>query len=152
MPCHAAMIKKLITVRSDETVEGAMKTLKKNKIDAVPVVNEDGTLEGVFGVHILLKNLLPVSVNVGEGLQIDMKVNAAPGVAKRLKKVKPLPVSDLMERKVNVVSTGAPLWEGLNLILSHGAPVLVVEENTGKLKGMITEQSMIDELERVQDE
>lgn len=152
MPCHAAMISKLITVTLDQSVEEVMKVLKKNKIDAVPVVDDEGKLEGVFGVHILLKNLLPVSVNVGEGLQIDMKVSAAPGVAKRLKKVKPLPVADLMERKMNILSPGAPLWEGLNLILAHGSPVLVVEEKTGKLKGMITEQSLIDELERVQDE
>jgi len=152
MPCHCAMIEKLITVTTDQSVEEAMDVLKKNDIDAVPVVDKEGRLEGVFSTHILLKNLLPVSLTTGDGLRMDIKVGAAPGVAKRLKKVKPLKVGELMERKFNVVAPETPLWEGVNLLVHNGPPVLVAEKDGGKLLGMILEQSLIDELERVQDE
>lgn len=152
VPCHSAMIKELISASPSDLVEEVMALLKKHDIDAMPVIDAEGALLGVFSVQILLKNLLPVSVNMGEGISLDMRVSAAPGVAKRLKKVKPLSVGELMETKMSIVSPGAPLWEGLQLILTEGAPVFVVDEGSGALKGMITQQSMIEELERVQDE
>lgn len=151
MPCNAAMIKKLITITADKSVEEALGVLNTNKIDAVPVVGQGGKLEGVFSTRVLLKNLLPVSVTTGDNIHMDIKVGAAPGVAKRLKKVAPLRVGDLMDRKATVVAPETPIWEGVNMLVHHGAPLLVVERATGKLQGMITEQSMIDELERIQD-
>lgn len=151
MPCNAAMIKSLITIPADQEVGSAIELLKKHSIDAAPVVGPDGKLEGVFSTRGLLKNLLPVSVTTGDEIHMDIKVGAAPGVAKRLKKVAPLKVSELMDRKMNLVAPETPIWEGVNILVHHGAPVLVVERGTGKLIGMITEQSMIDELERIQD-
>jgi CBS domain-containing protein len=151
MPCNAAMIKKLITISADKSVEDALEILDTNKIDAIPVVGKDGKLEGVFSTRVLLRNLLPVSVTTGDSLHMDIKVGAAPGVAKRLKKVAPLKVGELMDRKANVVAPETPIWEGVNILVHHGAPILVVERGTGKLQGMITEQSMLDELERLQD-
>ncbi|GJL84683.1 MAG: hypothetical protein DHS20C02_04580 [Micavibrio sp.] len=152
MPCHSSMIEHLITVKADQEVGEAIEVLRKNEIDAVPVVNDEGGLEGIFSTQILLKNLLPVEFTTGDGLHMDIKVGAAPGVAKRLRKVKPLKVSDLMDRKVNAVTPETPLWEGVNMLVHKGAPVLVVEREGGKLLGMIVEQSIIDEMERVQDE
>lgn len=151
MPCNAAMIKKLITVSVDQEVEEVIAVLKKHNIDAVPVVGENGKLEGVFSTRILLKNLLPVAVTTGDAVGMDVKVGAAPGVAKRLKKVGPMKVGELMDRKTHTVGPETPTWEGVNLLVHEGAPVLVVEQESGKLLGMITEQSMIDELERIQD-
>jgi len=152
MPCHAAMIEKLITVKTDQEVGEAMAVLKKNDIDAVPVVDESGRLEGIVTTRTLLKNRLPVSLTTGDDLHMDIKVGAAPGVAKRLKKIRPLKISELMERKMNVVHPETPLWEGVNLLVQYGPPVLVAEKESGKLLGMILEQSIINELERVQDE
>ncbi len=152
MPCHSAMIKKPVTVLPDQDVEEVIAVLRKNKIDAVAVVDKDGKLEGVFSIQILLENLLPVSVTTGGDVHVDVRVAAAPGVAKRLKKVKPLKVSELMDRKPNAVTPGTPLWEGVKTLVRHGAPLLVVEAETGKFLGMVSEQSAVDELERVQDE
>ncbi len=152
MPCHSSMIEQLITVKADQEVGEAMEVLRKHEIDAVPVVNDAGELEGVLSIQSLLKNLLPVEFTTGDGLQMDIKIGAAPGVAKRLKKIKPLKVGDLMDRKANIVHPETPLWEGVNLLVHKGAPVLVVEREGGKLLGMIVEQSIIDEMERVQDE
>ncbi len=152
MPCHSSMIEQLITVSADQEVGEAIEVLRKHQIDAVPVVDEGGRLEGVFSMQVLLKSLLPVSVTTSDALHMDITVAAAPGVAKRLKRVKPLKVSDLMDRKVHVVGPETPLWEGVNLLVHHGAPVLVVDKESGKLLGMIDQRSIIDEMERVQDE
>ena len=152
MPCHAAMIKNPITVNIEQNVGEAIALLRKHKIDAVPVINDEGVLEGVFSAQILLKNLLPVEITTGDSLPINVRVGAAPGVAKRLKKVKPLKVYQLMERKTNALSPETPLWEGVNMLVNKGAPLMIVEPDSGKLLGMIVEQSIIDEMERVQNE
>lgn len=150
MPCHAAIVKKLITVSPDDTVEKVIAVLRKNKITAVPVVDKAGALQGFFSMKILLKNLIPVSVVMNDGVQMDIKVSAAPGVAKRLMKVKPLPVSEIMERKYVSVIPDAPIWEGVSVLISHGGPLPVIDES-GKFTGIMTYDSIVEALEKIQD-
>ncbi|MCB1782964.1 MAG: CBS domain-containing protein [Alphaproteobacteria bacterium] len=150
MPCHVAVVDKLITVSPRDSVESVLKIMKKNKIGAVPVVDDKGVLQGVFSMKILLKNLIPVSVVMNDGVQMDIKVGAAPGVAKRLRKVKPLAVEELMDRKVHSVGPDAPIWEGVSLMTSHGGPLAVVDA-THKLIGIITYDSLVEALESIQD-
>ncbi len=151
MPCHSATTKNLITASPDQTVEDVLALMKKEDVDAVPVVDEEQKLVGVFSTHVLLKNLLPVSVAMAGGLQVDVAVNAAPGIAKRLKKVGPVKISELMERKLNLVHPETPIWEGVNLLIQHGSPILVVDKETEKLFGMMTLHSVLDELQRIKD-
>ena len=98
-----------------------------------------------------MKNLLPVSVSMSEGFQLDISIKAAPGIAKRLRKVAQLNVGDVMEKKVGAVQPDTPTWEGVNILVQHGAPLMVVEGETGRFAGVITFQSALDELERLKD-
>ncbi|MCB1591729.1 MAG: CBS domain-containing protein [Alphaproteobacteria bacterium] len=150
MPCHAAVEKKLTKLSPDQDVESAIALLKKNKINSAPVVGEDGGLQGLFSFKGLMRNLIPVSVAMTDGIKVDIKVGAAPGVAKRLGRVKPLKVSEIMDKKVMTVSPDDPLWEGVSLLTSHGGPLAVVDEKN-KFLGLITYSSMLTELESMQD-
>jgi CBS-domain-containing membrane protein len=149
MPCSAAMIEKVLTALTEDEVESTVAAMKKANIDLVPVVDEKGVAVGAFTYHQLFENLLPVAVSDGFGGSIN--IGAAPGVAKRLKKVLPLKVSDLMDRKITAVYPETPLWEGVGLLVQTNAPVLVVEPKSGKLLGVITNQSALDELNRLKD-
>ncbi len=151
MPCHAAMTKNPITVSPDQTVEDVLALMKKSAADVVAVVGEDQVLQGMFSIQGLFKNALPVSVTMADGGQMDVSVHAAPGIAKRLKKVDPLPISELMERKVDVVYPETPTWEGVNFVVQHGAPLFVVEKDSHKFLGLITFQSALEELQRLKD-
>ena len=151
MPCHSAIVKNLITITTETTVENALKRMKKDKITILPIVDQHNIICGYFSAAILLKNILPVPVNMGGGAQLDLTVSAAPGIAKRLHKIQSLPIETFMERKLRKVSGETPTWEGLKIIAEHGAPLFVVEEDTGKLTGMMTEISAIEELERQQE-
>ncbi len=151
MPCHAAMIEKPFTLSPDTKVEKALKELKKKNFEAAPVVNEEGVIEGVFSLAGVMENLLPVSVAMSDGIQLDVTVRAAPGIAKRLKKVYPATVAELMSRKFDVVYPETPIWEGVNLLVTHGAPLFVVENKNNKFLGMIDHQSIMDELKRLQE-
>jgi CBS domain-containing protein len=150
MSCRAAMTEKFTTVSPGDAVESVLKDMKKSKIDFMPVVDEAGKLAGLFSLQILMKNLLPVSVPVTGGFGPDVKLPAAPGIAKRLNKLHTLVVSDLMDRKVNTISPEIPIWEAVNLLVQQGSPLLVVEQS-GKAVGMITAQSALDELNRLKD-
>lgn len=151
MPCHSAMIENPLSVDADEEVGKVLAKMKKAKTQYAPVTGEDEKLVGLFSHEILLKNLLPVSVAMADGIQLDINVSAAPGIAKRLKKVYHLPVKDFMERKINAVHPETPTWEGINFLTIHGAPLIVIDAETEKLVGLMNGESALDELIRLKD-
>ncbi len=149
MPCHAAIIKKHLTLSADETVEQALKKMKKSKISVCAVIDDDMHFLGMFSLKILLSKLIPVSVAMSNGVQTEVKVPAAPGVAKRLSNAKSSKISELLDSKPPVVLPDAPIWEAVGMITKYSRPLSVVDEN-GKFHGLITYQSLIDELENIQ--
>lgn len=150
MPCLAAIEKKMIQLSPDDDVESAIEKLKKAKVNAAPVVDEGGRLLGLFSFKGLMRNLVPVSVAMADGIKIDIKVGAAPGVARRLANVKPLKVTEVMDRKVITVGPTEPLWEGVSLLTNHGGPLAVVDDDH-RLLGIISYTSMLEQLESTGD-
>ncbi len=152
MPCHAAIVDKALVLKTDMTVEKALKDMAKAKSEAAAVVDKKGIVAGFFSHQLLMKNLLPVSVAMADGIQLDVKIPAAPGIAKRLKKVLPLTVEEIMERKeFPIVYPSTPLWEGVNLLVQHGQSLTVIDPDTKKYIGLITQTSALNELERLKD-
>lgn len=152
MPCHAAIVEKALVLKDDITVEDALLEMKKKKAEVAPVINKDKMLVGMFSYQILMRNLLPVSVAMSDGIQLDVKLPAAPGIAKRLKKVLPLQVETVMERKdIQTIYAESPLWEGVNLLVQYNQPLCVIEPETNKYIGIITQESAYNELQRLKD-
>ncbi|MEM7651231.1 MAG: CBS domain-containing protein [Pseudomonadota bacterium] len=151
MPSHAAIAEKTLTFDPDTEVEKALKELKKKKQEHAVVVNKSGEIEGVISLPIVMKNLLPVSVAMADGIQLDVTVRAAPGVAKRLKKIYPLKVTEIMERRFNAVHPETPIWEALNHLATSNGPLVVIDSESEKYLGVITSQSAMDELQRLQE-
>lgn len=151
MPCHAAMIDKFLSASPGDSVEQTLKAMKKAGVDFVPVVDEKGVALGIFSIDTVFENLLPVSVALSSGLQLDIQLGAAPGIAKRLKRVLPATVGDLMNRRFIAVYPETPLWEGVNQLSQTRGPILVLEPKSGKVLGVITGQSALDELNRMKE-
>ena len=151
MPCHAAMITDVLTATPDQSVQEVLAQLQKAKADIVPVLDKEGKLEGVFSIPVLMSHVLPVSVPMTGGVNLDLAMQAAPGIAKRLRKVEPLPVSELMERKVAVVNPETPTWEGLQFIMEHNTPLVVMDRETEKFLGIMTYHSAMEEIQRLKD-
>ena len=149
MPCHAAMVQNPCYVHPDQTIDDALDLMKDQSLPYLPVVDQDRVLLGLFSYTVLLKNILPVSVAGGGGVSMDITVRAAPGIAKRLRKVATLPVSDFMVRDVRIVHPETPTWEGINYLLEFNEPVLVIDQDTAQLKGIMTYHSAFDELQRL---
>ena len=152
MPCHAAIADKHLVLKEDVKVEKALKDLKKANVSFAAVTDKAGILVGFFSYAVLMQNLLPVSVAMADGIQLDVTIPAAPGVAKRLKNVMPLPLLQIMERKsIAIVYPDTPLWEGINIIAQNNMPLCVIEPESRKYIGLITPQSAFDELQRLKE-
>lgn len=151
MHAQPAMTEKFMTASPGDSVESVLKAMKKAKVEVVPVIDDEDCLVGVFSLQILMKNLLPVTVALGGGISPDVKLTAAPGIARRLNKIHTLTIGELMDRKVAAITPEMPLWEAVNFLVQNSGPLIVTEQGTGKVIGMITAQSALDELNRLKD-
>lgn len=153
MPCKDAILENPVVGRQGQTVEDIMSMLEDKHIRSVPVVDENDKLLGIFGYDQILNQLLPVSARIEDGLQrLDFIVGAAPGVAKRLRKLYPLKVEDVLKKDCCVVYPQTPTWEAIRLLVKYGSPIPVVEEKSGIMIGIITEQSALADLKNILEE
>ncbi len=153
MPCKYAMITNVISLKPDMEAGEALDVLHDNKIRCAPVLDQDGNLLGMFSLENVLKHLLPVSARMEDGLRrLDFVVGAAPGIAKRLRKLSLLRLEDIMDTKIVVLHPDTQTWEGIRLLVRYGSPLPVVEEGSRKLCGLMTEQSALNEMSKSPEE
>lgn len=159
MPCKDAMIpaNEAITITPDCTVEEAIHIFDQKRIRALPVVNDDNEVLGVFDFNSLLNSLLPVSIPgmenfVGVDIRLDNIIGASPGIAKRLRKRMPVPVRDIMKHDYPQVNPDTQLWEGIRLLVKHVGMVVVLKKDSHKLEGIMTQQSAMSYLLQLVDQ
>ena len=143
-PCTRAMVHDVATIKPDQTVEEALTIFRDRDIRNVPVVDDDGKFVGLFGLHQVVLNLLPKAVTMKDGLEkLDFVIDAAPGLAKRLVKLHPVKVSEVLNDNPSVVHCDTPTIEALRMIAMNGSPVVVVEEKTNEFKGIISRETLL---------
>jgi len=120
----------VVTVREDQTLKEAMETMVKYGFRRVPVVTEDGVVTGIltavdvvrgFGTHKLLERT--VSGDIREVLST--------------------PVTDLMVTDLATAHEDEELSSVVNTMLSRNVSSVLVVDNDGVLKGIITERDVL---------
>ncbi len=120
----------VVTVREDQTLKEAMETMVKYGFRRVPVVTEDGVVTGIltavdvvrgFGTHKLLERT--VSGDIREVLST--------------------PVTDLMVTDLATAHEDEELSSVVNTMLSRDVSSVLVVDNDGILKGIITERDVL---------
>ncbi len=149
MPCIDAIDKKALTLKSQENVESALAKLKKAKTPVAVVIDEDGQAAGLFSIKGIMQNLMPVSLPVGDGPVSSITLDAAPGVARRLRKLYPLTVREVMDRKVQTIAPEARVVEAMRKMLEAGAPAVIILDDEENYLGLVTESSLMERLESV---
>ena len=152
MPCKDALVTKTVSLKSSQTVEQALQTLRKAGLSFAPVVEDDGSLAGLFSISRLLENVLPVSVAVGmggSGGNVNVTIPSAPGMAKRLQKFRQSKVSEMMQRPLRAVHQNTPLEVAVRHVREMGEPAAVVDPDTGEFVGIVTENSILEALEKM---
>lgn len=149
-PCSDAIVKQVVCARPDQSVEQALQIFKEHNIRTVPVVDKDGIFHGVFGLREVLVELLPTAVKMQDGLEdLDFILDAEPGIAKRLKKLRPRLIGDVMNKKIKVAHPSTSTWEVLRMMTLYGSPVAIVEKESKKFVGVVSRQTLLEELENL---
>lgn len=152
MPCHTAMHAPFTISSPDEPLENVLAAMDEQGTTVVAICNEQQQLEGYFTKQILLKNILPVSVNTADpGVLSEISLPAAPNVARRYEKALVQPIYLFMNRNVRTIIPEAQLWEGVKLLTDSSEPLFVIDHETHKLMGMMTPHTVTEELERLKD-
>lgn len=145
MICNDIMNRNSLTLTPDTSVGDALGQLKDANVAAAPVVDAMGTVMGLFSLRGLIENTLPVSMISESGLG-SMVVSAAPGLELRLQKIMQQTVAAVMDRHFLSVHGDTPAARAAQLIAEKGSDVIVLDENTGRLQGMIDDRAMIEGL------
>jgi predicted transcriptional regulator len=147
------MVANATTITPDTTVEEALEVFKEKSIRNVPVVGEDGKFLGLFGLQQILMNLLPKAATMVDGLEhLAFVEDAAPGIAKRLKKLHDVPVGELLNTEAHHVDCDTSTMEALNVMARFGSPVVITDSKTGVYKGIISRKTLLDNLYLLLDE
>lgn len=144
MSCRTLMSRNPATLRPDDTVADAARRLIERKRLALPVVEPDGRYVGLFGMPELLGLLLPAVA--AEGLVPDLAFmgDDLKTLHDRLAGRAGEPVGPLIATDLPVLRPDTPVVEGLFQMRKHRSPLPVVDEESGKLLGLLTFWSAVD--------
>ncbi len=138
----------VVTLKPDDTVERGLELLKKNNLRVLPVVGQDGVFIGMFGIQEIFEHVVPLAGIYAESL--GFAVGAAPDIAARLREFFPLRAEEFTERNVFRLKPETHTWEALRALVKYGSPLAVVEQDTGRFVGLISEQSAMEALLSIQ--
>ncbi len=145
MICADIMQKDAPTLTPDTAVSAALVLLQEHKLNAAAVTDAQGFVMGVFSLRHLIENSLPVSMVSESGLG-GVVVSAAPGLDLRLQKILQQNVAAVMDRRFFSVHPDTQTERAAQLIAEKGGLVIVLDEDTGHLQGVINEFIMIEGL------
>ena len=123
----------------DETISKGVELVMDHRYRAIPIVNDKGGFEGIFGVNCLLRLVLPKALFIERGLTtVPFVSDTLRDLRVRLKEVEDKPVTYCMNHDVAVVSPDTPLVETLLTLYNTRQSIPVVDPANGQLLGMIS--------------
>jgi CBS-domain-containing membrane protein len=140
------MVSNVITVRADTSVAKIAEILLANRISAVPVVDESGTLIGIVSEGDLIHR-----VEAGTEQHRSWWLELLTGkeiLAREFVKSHARTAADVMTRPVITVKPDTPLGEIASLLEKHRIKRVPVMKD-GKLVGVVSRANLIQSLVRV---
>jgi CBS-domain-containing membrane protein len=139
MTASLIMDPKPTVLHPSDTVRTATQYIMHHRYRNLPVVDDGGRYIGVFGVHCLLRLILPQAVVMKEGLTtIPFIRETLTDLHRRLIEVEDDPIGLCINEEVTVVEPDTPLLETLLVLYKTRTSVPVVEKATRRLVGMIS--------------
>jgi CBS domain-containing protein len=154
MPTKDAMLVNPIRGKMTDTVSETLEVFEKNSIKCIPVVDDNDIVVGLFNFRHLLMDLLPVALDHDDKVKryksveisLDHLDGQAPWVARRLEIMLPKTLGEVMLKEPIMLHPDTPLREAIRLMVQHGSPLPVVDQDTKKLLGVISSQCAISAL------
>jgi CBS domain-containing protein len=138
------MIKKVITIKRDASVDELSELLVKNKISGVPVVDDGGSLVGIATEGDLIVQdadlHFPRYFKLLDGIIYLESLNK---FKRNLKKYLGTKVEDVMTSKVKTAGTDTPVSEVANIMIRDNVNRVPVLNKKGGLVGIITRADIV---------
>ncbi|MBT5228900.1 MAG: CBS domain-containing protein [Methylococcales bacterium] len=127
------------TLHPSDTIGKAVECIMDKRYRQIPVVDDEGCFQGVFGVNCLLRMVLPKAVMMDKGLVNVQFINESTSdLHRRLEEHLNDPISKCMHFDKMQLSPDTLLVETLLKIYDTKSSIPVVDPDTQKLLGMVS--------------
>ena len=137
------MTKDVITVKKDMSVKDIAELMVTRRISGVPVVDDEGKLEGIVTEADLVyrdkKLHIPTMISLFGGV---IYLERPKDLEEELKKMLGAKVADIMTRKVETVTEDTDIKDIATLMTSKRFHILPVMKN-GKIVGIISKADIV---------
>jgi CBS domain-containing protein len=144
MKIKEVMIKKIITVRKEQTLIEAARILVKNNISGAPVVDKKGKLAGMLSEKDLFRALYPDVKDILKDLRLWLGEEK---VKHRVEAKRGILVENLMIKKIISIDPDAEILEAGSIMLTTKIHRLPVVKNK-KLVGIVSRPDIFRNLLR----
>ena len=126
-------------LRDTDTIGTGAEYIMEHRCRRLPVVDAQGRYLGAFGVHCLLRLVLPRAIVMEQGLRKAPFVKETlSDLHRRFLSVADEPVTLCMGDDAEIVAPDTPMIETLRILYRHGGSLPVVDPENGRLMGMIS--------------
>ncbi len=153
MTTETIMTPRPMTLRATDKVSEALLMMHGYQVRNLPVVDEEGSFVGLFGIRRLSHLLLPKAAQLERYSIRDLSFlpDDLDSLQERLHKIGDQPVSDFLEKKKKLMfckpETSFPeLLELLDQSSDSSLPVIVVTGKKKKLVGIVSAWDVLDRL------
>ena len=138
------MVKKVITIKKDASIEKLSELLLKNKISGVPVVGDDGKLVGIATEgDLIIRDSDLHFPRYFKLLDSIIYLESLNKFKSNLKKYLGTKVEDVMTVKVRTVRQDTPVSEVANIMIRNNVNRVPVLNRKGDLVGIITRADIV---------
>lgn len=138
------MIKKVITIKKEASIEKLSELLLKNKISGVPVVDDDGKMVGIATEgDLIIRDSDLHFPRYFKLLDSIIYLESLNKFKSNLKKYLGAKVEDVMTAKVRTVRENTPVSEVANTMIRNNVNRVPVLNRKGDLVGIITRADIV---------
>ena len=138
------MVKKVITIQKDASVEELSELLVKNRISGVPVIDGDGKLVGIATEgDLIIKDSDLHFPRYFKLLDSIIYLESLNKFKKSLKKFLGTKVEDVMTAEIKTVKEDAPVGEAANIMIKYNINRVPVLDSKDELVGIVTRADIV---------
>ncbi len=138
------MVKEVITVKKDASVEELSELLVKNKISGVPVVDDKGKLVGIATEgDLIIKDSDLHFPRYFKLLDSIIYLESLNKFKKNLKKFLGTKVEDVMTAQVRTVKEETPVSDAANMMIKYNINRVPVLDSKDELTGIVTRADIV---------
>ena len=138
------MVREVINIQKDASVEELSELLVKNKISGVPVIDSDGKLAGIATEgDLIIKDSDLHFPRYFKLLDSIIYLESLNKFKKNLKKFLGTKVEDVMTAEIRTIKEETPVGEAANMMIKYNINRVPVLDSKDELVGIVTRADIV---------